>query len=210
MGVASLFYLQLLLVSFLQVHFESMCNGRFGLKEETKMKMMKAKIRNIRNMLRFLVDNTDKTSVPDLIQEIDVLGHVKDGYFQLNPKADAAHEISDLQGFIDFLDGTRVLQREVSYPAKLKLANLRSNLTKLSAVRRAKFKESERDMEVTARDLQKFYTSPVIQECQKLLEEKPDLITVKKRTVIKLRNYLMFLLIERNMLRKADLFYKKK
>ena len=135
---------------------------------------------------------------------------MKDGYFQLNPKADAAHEISDLQGFIDFLDGTRVLQREVSYPAKLKLANLRSNLTKLSAVRRAKFKESERDMEVTARDLQKFYTSPVIQECQKLLEEKPDLITVKKRTVIKLRNYLMFLLIERNMLRKADLFYKKK
>lgn len=201
MGSCNLIICCYLNLTVLQEHFESLTSANFGLKEESVIKIMKEKIRNAKQLLVFLVDNTGLSLLTDIISHIDLLGHKETGFFAVNPKANASTNIAHLQEFLNFAATIQVLSTEESRRANLKLGFLSKNLQKLSKARKARVKEEERSKQITEEDIKNFYDSEYAVECRKLLAQKPDIIEVRPRTVTKLRNYLLFLLIEQNMLR---------
>ena len=84
-----------------------------------------------------------------------------------------------MQEFIDFLNQEDLLASDLAFKTKVKLSKLRKNMKRQSGSRRAEAKESERDKRITEDDILTFYESEVVKKCIKMLNSKPDLLTVK-------------------------------
>lgn len=70
-----------MMMKYKRDHFENSCGAKRSLKPESKEAITKAKIRSVDKMLCWLVDDTGRTGVADLLKRVNLLGRDETGYF---------------------------------------------------------------------------------------------------------------------------------
>jgi hypothetical protein len=197
------------LLEYEKLHFSSLAGARRSVKPETTAKNKSRKLTAVRNLLYWLVTNTQKTAIQDLCLELDALGNVEDGYFSSKETSSSSsvYQLGALREFIQYLDHHSKITSDIAKKCSYTIGQLQCNLSRPMGAARARKQEADVSLKVTPEHLAQVYASQAAKQAQEMLgQKKVPVHRLKCRDVAKVRNYLIFHLMEKNLLRPCALY----
>ena len=194
-----------IMMEYESLHFGNICGHKRSIKPETNEITKKRRVATMRKLLRWLVDKTGETEIHRLVEKLPELGSIPSGYFVSNWKTSTLGEIGCISDFLDFCETHQKLEESLIQRSRTNVKRMRWNIINRFGIRCAKFQEADKVKTVSPEQMAQFYSSKPVQEAKRRLDgREPQSASV--REVARVRDYLIFSLMEENRLRPCSLY----